>query len=190
MGLPWTVARRMSAFIGSRVETLPEVLADLTGPLGDRVRTGLPETSIIAQLGGSLREIRDTWRVSKEAMAGIIPESWLEWGRGEEGDQAARTPEADMLAAHDAVTTNSRKAQQKLGKLVNQGRHAAHTTSLDQLPDTARPPGPGDPLRGCETKAFAKARCRSLRWAGATACIRARPTDSLRVKPAAEFVGI
>ena len=40
---------------------LPEVLADLTGPLGDRVRRGLPESSIIAQLGGSLREIRDTW---------------------------------------------------------------------------------------------------------------------------------
>ena len=123
-------------------------------------------------------------------MAGIIPESWLEWGRGEEGDQAARTPEADMLAAHDAVTTNSRKAQQKLGKLVHQGRHAAHTASLDQLPDTARPPGPGDPLRGCETKAFDKARYRSLQGARATACLRARPTDSLRVIPAADFVGV
>ena len=104
----------MSASIGSRVGILPEVLADLTGPLGDRVRTGLPETSIIAQLGGSLREIRDTLGVSKEAMAGIIPESWLEWGLGEEGDRAPRPPEAAMLAANDAVTTNSRKAQQKL----------------------------------------------------------------------------
>ena len=71
---------------------------------------------------------------------------------GEEGDRAPRPPEADMLAAHDAVTTNSRKAQQKLGKLVNQGRHAAHTTSLDQLPDTAHPPGLGDPLRGCRQR--------------------------------------
>ena len=84
-------------------------------------------------------------------MAGIVPDSWLEWGLGEEGDRAPRPPEADMLAAHGAVTTNSRKTQQKLGKLVNQGRHAAHTASLDQLPDTAHPPGPGDPLRGCET---------------------------------------
>ena len=31
-------------------------------------------------------------------MAGIVPESWLEWGLGAEGDQAPRTPEADMLA--------------------------------------------------------------------------------------------
>ena len=67
-----------------------------------------------------------------------------------------------MLTAGDAVTTNSRKAQQKLGKLVNRGKHAAHIASLDQLPDTTRPPEPGDPLRGCKTKALAKARYRSL----------------------------
>ena len=48
--------------------------------------------------------------VTKEAMAGIVPESWLEWGLGVEGDQAARPPDAAMLAAHDAVTTKSRKA--------------------------------------------------------------------------------
>ena len=67
-----------------------------------------------------------------------------------------------MLAAHDAVTTNSRKAQQKLGKLVNQGRQAAHTSLLEQLPETARPPGPDDPLGGGETETFAKARYISL----------------------------
>ena len=101
-------------------------------------------------------------------MAGIVPESWLEWGIGEEEDRAPRPPEAAMLGAHDAVTTNFRKAQQKLGKLVDQGRHATHTAPLDQPPDAVRPPGPGDPLRGCETKAFAKARYRSLQGAGAT----------------------
>ena len=103
------------------------------------MRMRLPESSIITQLGGSVREIRDTWGSSKEAMAGIVPESWLERGLGAEGGQAPRTPEADMLAAHDAVTTNSTKAQQKLGKLVNQGRHAAHTSLLDQLPETSHP---------------------------------------------------
>ena len=95
-----------------------------------------------------------------------------------------------MLAAHDAVTTNPRKAQHKLGKLVIQGRHAAHTALLEQLPETARPPGPDGALGGGETKAFAKARYRILHGAGAIACLRARPTDSLRVKPAAEFVGM
>ena len=35
LGLPSTEARRMSASIGSKVGILPEVLTDLTGPLGD-----------------------------------------------------------------------------------------------------------------------------------------------------------
>ena len=67
-----------------------------------------------------------------------------------------------MLAAHDTVTTNSRKAQQKLGKLVNQCRHAAHTASLEELPETARPLGPGNPLGGIEIRTFTKARYRRL----------------------------
>ena len=94
-------------------------------------------------------------------MAGIAPES-LEWGLDAEGDLTSSPPEADMLAAHDAVTTNSRKAQQKLDELVNQRRHASHTALLQRLPETARPPGPDDPPGGGETKAFAKARYRSL----------------------------
>ena len=50
-----------------------------------------------------------------------------------------------MLPGHDAVTTNSRKAQQKFGELMNQGRHAAHTASLEELPETAPPPPTGRP---------------------------------------------
>ena len=49
-------------------------------------------------------------------------------------DLASRPPEADMLAAQDTVTTSCWKAQQKLGKLVNQGRYAAHIASLEQVP--------------------------------------------------------
>ena len=90
--------------------TLPEILADLLSPLGDRVRRRLPESSIITQLGGSLREIRDTSGISKEEMAGIVPESCLEWGLGAEGGAAPRPPETDILVAHDAVTTNSRES--------------------------------------------------------------------------------
>lgn len=55
----------------------------------------------------------------------------------------------------NAVTTDSGTAKQKLSKLVNQGRHAAKTaSSVDQLPETAHPPGPADLLGGRETKAF------------------------------------
>ena len=122
-------------------------------------------------------------------MAGFVRESWLEWGLGAAGDAAPRPPEVEILATHDAVTKNSRKAQEKFGKLVNQGRHVAHTASLDELPDST-PTGNGRPAGGRESKMLAKAHCRSLQGEGATAGLRARPTASLRVIPETEFVGI
>ena len=93
-----------------------------------------------------------------------------------------------MLAAHNSVTTDSRKAQHKLGKLVNQGRHAAHTASLDLLTEAAHSPGPDDLLGGRETKTLAKARYGSLQGAGTTSCLRGRPTDSLQVIPVTKFM--
>lgn len=74
-----------------------------------------------------------------------------------------------MLAVHGAVTTDSRKAQQKVGKLINQGRHSAHTDSLDKLPETAPQPELRHQLGGSETKAFAKARFIVLQGAEVTA---------------------
>ena len=50
----------MPPVIDSRVGILLEGLADLTEPLGDRARRKHPKSSIVSQLGGSLREIRDT----------------------------------------------------------------------------------------------------------------------------------
>ena len=58
---------------------MPEVLADFAGPIGDRVKRELPESSLIAQPGSSLREIRDTWGFTKEAKAGIVPD--FGWNR-------------------------------------------------------------------------------------------------------------
>lgn len=48
LGLSSTETRRISAAIGSRVEILPGILAGLTGPLEDHVRSGLGQSSIIA----------------------------------------------------------------------------------------------------------------------------------------------
>ena len=71
--MPSTEAKRISAPLRNRVGILPEDLADLTGRLGDKLRRGLPESSTTAPLEDSLREIRDTWGVSQEAIAGIVP---------------------------------------------------------------------------------------------------------------------
>lgn len=64
--LPSTYARRMPASSVRGVGVLPRVLADFTGPLGYLLNREVPESSIIAQLGGRVREVRDTPRQSRK----------------------------------------------------------------------------------------------------------------------------
>ena len=46
-GLSSAEARRMSASVGSMVATVPEVLADLSGTIGEKVRRGLPDSDLV-----------------------------------------------------------------------------------------------------------------------------------------------
>ena len=43
LGLPSTEGRNIPAASGDRVQRLPEILAGLTDPLGDRARSGIIE---------------------------------------------------------------------------------------------------------------------------------------------------
>lgn len=52
---------------------------------------------------------------------------------------------------------------QHAGTLVNRNRRNVHTDYLDQLPGTARPPKPDDPLEKGGTIAFATARYKAYR---------------------------
>lgn len=91
-------------------------------------------------------------------------------------------PEIDMLAALDAGTTDSRKSQRLLNKLVSRDRYTAcaHSFSGPAAKDAA-PPGTRQPTRrGMEARTSAKERYQSLQGDGGTTCLRARPTDSLR----------
>ena len=79
------------------------------------------------------------------------------------------------------------ESQQQLGHLVDRVRHDA---AVDQLLETVSPPETGNPLGRQGMRALPKVRHRSLSGAGATACLLARPTDSFRVIPAVESVGM
>ena len=93
-----------------------------------------------------------------------------------------------MLAAHDTETTNSHKAQGKLGEKVNRVRHDRYVTSLVRLPTDAHPQEEVDPFGESETRECAKARQRSQSGPGAAAWLRARPVDVQRVIPTQEFL--
>lgn len=58
-----------------------------------------------------------------------------------------------MLAIHDAITTDARKDNQKLSKLVNQGHHAVRTAHMGQLPNST-PARTGRPTRGQGEQGF------------------------------------
>lgn len=55
LGLPSVGATKMSAAIGNMVVIVLKVLGDVTGPLENRTRSGLPASSIITQLGTRLK---------------------------------------------------------------------------------------------------------------------------------------
>lgn len=67
-------------------------------------------------------------------MAGVIPESRMEWGlRIGQGRLRPMTSVREMLAAYDAITaSNLQNVQQQLDVLVYHGQHATHSTALGQ----------------------------------------------------------
>ena len=60
-GFGWSSAeaRRMSASVGSLVATVPEVLADLSGAIGNKVRRELPDSDLVRRIWNSVRDLRD-----------------------------------------------------------------------------------------------------------------------------------
>lgn len=122
-------------------------------------------------------------------MSGLVLEFWLGRRLGADEDIGPRFSETDVLAVHNASTINPRTVHQQQGNLIYSVGHAAPATSLNRLSETPRPSEPDNPLGGQETRALATARHSSPSGAGPATCLRARPTDSLHVVPASEFVG-
>ena len=117
-------------------------------------------------------------------------------GRSGSRDRAFRAEEVsasgnsdrEVLAAHDAETTNSHRAQKKLGKQVNLVRYDRYVTSLDGISTNSRPPEGIGPFAGSETRECAKTRQRSPSGPAAAAWLRARPVGAQRVIPAQAFL--
>ena len=82
--------------------TVQEVLADLPGAIGDKVRRELPDSDLAWRIWNSVRDLRDVHGVPEEAMTNIVPESWRDRAfiAGEQG--ASGQPVEDVLPAHDA----------------------------------------------------------------------------------------
>ena len=187
-GLSSAEARRMSASVGSSVATVPEVLADLSGAKGNKVRRQLPDSDLVRRIWNSVRDLCDVHGVSEEVMANIVPESWRDraFRAGEQG--ASGQSVANVLPAPDDETITSSKAQHRLSKLVNRVHYEKCVSLLGQSPETRPQRGTSKSQGEKETRGLAKARQRSQSGSGATTLLRARPVDSARTIPALEFV--
>ena len=74
-------------------------------------------------------------------------------------------------------STMPKKAQHKLGKVVNKIKLDNFRESLEHLPEEEVPPTQDDPFGGSEAKDMVLARVRSSQGPGAHAFFRAAPTD-------------
>ena len=90
---------------------MPEVLADLSGAIEDKVRRELPAPDLVRRIWRSVRDLRDMHGVSEEAMANIVLENWLDRAcRAGEQDASGQSI-AEELPAHNTETISSVTAQ-------------------------------------------------------------------------------
>ena len=83
VGLSSAESRRMSASIGSLVATVPEILADLSGPLREKVRRELPYSDLV----------RAAYEVASGTFAtsmGYRRRQWRTWSRKAVGTERCR----------------------------------------------------------------------------------------------------
>ena len=92
-GLSSVEAWRVSVSVGSMVSTILEVLADLSGITGEKVRRGLPDLDLVRRFWRSVRDLRDVHGFSEEAMA----TSCGKVGVTEPSDQDSRIPQGSRL---------------------------------------------------------------------------------------------
>ena len=83
----------MSASVGSLVATVPEMLADLSGAIWDKVRRELPDSDLVRRIWDNIRDLRDVHGVSQEGMANVVPESW----RARAFKQESKVPQGNQM---------------------------------------------------------------------------------------------
>ena len=71
-GMSSAEAIRMSTSVGNPVVTLPAILADLSGSLGEKVLRNLPESELVTSVWEGVRGLQNDDGVTEE-MAEVVP---------------------------------------------------------------------------------------------------------------------
>ena len=84
---------------------MPEVLADLSGPLGGNGWRELPNSDLVRRIWSSDRDLRDIHGVSEEAMAKVVPESWRNREFRENEERASWQSDVEVMTAKRSAST-------------------------------------------------------------------------------------
>ena len=91
-------------------------------------------------MGDAIKELHQEHGVSEEGLQGVLPPSWVAWALDPPGENGRRQRTvAELAAAYDGESTTPRKAQHKLGKVVNKIKLENFTESLEHLPEEEMP---------------------------------------------------
>ena len=102
-------ARRVSASEGNLVATLVAVLAGLFGIMGEKIRRNLPGSELVTSIWEGVRGLGDDGGVTEEEMGEVVPRCWRDRAFRPEEVSASGNSDREVLSAHGAETTNSRK---------------------------------------------------------------------------------
>eukprot|EP00904_Undaria_pinnatifida_P007452 jgi/Undpi1/3837/HiC_scaffold_16.g07206.m1 len=125
-GLSSAEARRMSAFVGSLVATVPEVLADLSGAIGKKVRRELPESDLVRRIWNSTRDLRDVHGVSEEAMANIVRKA----GETEHLEQDSKDQLPETRPQQDTSESQGKKETRDLARARERSQSGSGATAF------------------------------------------------------------
>ena len=89
--------------------TVPEVLADLSCAIGNKVRRELPDSDLVRRIWNSTRDLRDVHGVSEEA----IRTSCRKAGETEHLEQESKVPQGNQLQTCCLHTTMKLSAPAK-----------------------------------------------------------------------------
>lgn len=112
--------RRLSALNRSLAGLLWKILAVVSRPIREGMRSEPPAAPTIGAIGEALRCLAKIGEGAAAQQAAVISPGFFQWAQGERGVEGALLPlPIGVLEGHDSAGLNPRRLQGNLGNLVN-----------------------------------------------------------------------
>ena len=130
------------------VATLPAVLAELSGSLGEKARRNLPGSELVTSIWEGVRGFRDEGGVTEEDMGEVVPRGWRDRSFCPEEVSASERVRIEMCWQHTTPRPPTPTKPRKTRKTGQPGavRPVRHITGRTPHPRASA--GGNQPIRG------------------------------------------